>query len=198
MPLVARASRPVPVDRIAYGLVSYDGPVYLMLPRCNVELGLAELRRLAADRGASRYGSPGQPTWYVALDPDSALAELCYHVMNERPRRAEPFTCALYRLRAHGRFADLHGRERRHPELIADDCAATRQLACRVRRTRLDGLLYPSARSNGFCIAVFSDRVFRSAHLMELVAMRMHSDSTVKVCSSGHWRSLQRERLRRF
>ena len=194
------AARPTRVDRIDYGVVPYDGPAYLMLQQCSAELGLRELRRLAADlSGSTRYGSPGQPTWYVSLDPDSALAEMCFHVLTEGAPGARPFACAMYRLRVRGRFADLHGRERRHPELIADDYAATQGVAARVRASRLDGVLYPSARSNGFCIAAFTARVLCSARLMEFVAMRVHSASTVKVCTGdgGHWRSLHRGRLLR-
>lgn len=58
---------------------------------------------------------------------------------------------AMYQLRVRGRFADVLGGERRHPELIADDCRVTRRLAHRVRGTRLHGVLYPSARSSGVC-----------------------------------------------
>jgi hypothetical protein len=187
---------------IDYGTVHYDGLAYLLLPRCGAELDLDALCQRAADRhGLTRYGSPAQPTWYVALDPSSAMAEVCYHALNDCPRdEREPLVCAMYQLRVRGRFADLHGRERRHPELIADDYRATQRLARQVRATRLQGLLYPSARSNGFCIAAFTPRVLGAPRFADFVALRVQSHRAVRVCpaGSGRWRTWRREDLQRL
>ena len=187
--------------RISYGTVHYDGLAYLVLPDGDSGLDLPRLCRAAAERsGLTRYGAPGLPTSYVALDPSSALAEVCFHVLDDCRRGTEPIRCAVYQLRVRGRFADLHGRERRHPELIADDYRVTQRLAHRVRATKsLHGLLYPSARSNGFCLAAFSDHVFCSSRFVDFVSLRVQSDRAVRLCATGsvHWRLLNRDELRR-
>lgn len=194
-----RAPKNADAARIAYGAVQYDGLAYLVLPDGDCELDLAQVCRAGAEcSGLTRYGAPGLPTSYLALDPSSALAEVCYHVLNDCRRGTEPIRCAVYQLRVRGRFADLHGRERRHPELIADDYRITQRLARRVRATRnLHGLLYPSARSNGFCLAAFSDHVFCSSRFVDFVSLRVQSDRAVRLCATGsvHWRLLSRDEL---
>lgn len=198
---VARPSRAAPSAGIAYGSVHYEGLAYLVLPAADASLCLDALCRHAVDRsGLSRYGTPGEPTWYMALDPASATAEVCYHALNDCSHEGEPIVCAMYQLRVRGRFADLHGRERRHPELIADDYRVTRQLARDVRATRLHGLLYPSARSNGFCIAAFRERVLHASRFLDFVSMRVQSQRTISLCPAGsaRWRRLHRDDLQRL
>lgn len=189
-----------PALRVSYGTVRYDGLAYLVLPGGSPQLDLRELCRTAADRhGLTRYGCAGRPTVYVALDPSSAMAEVCYHALNDCRRDPEPFDCALYQLRVRGRFADLHGRERHHPELIADDYRVTQDLARQVRATRLHGVLYPSARSNGFCLAAFAEHVFCWSRFVDFASIRVQSDRTVRLRAAGsaHWRLLHRDELRR-
>lgn len=186
--------------RIPYGTVRYDGLAYLLLPGAGADLDLRELCRVAADRhGLTRYGCAGRPTVYVALDPSSATAQMCYHALNDCRRDAAPLDCALYQLRVRGRFADLHGRERHHPELIADDYRVTQGLARHVRATRLHGVLYPSARSNGFCLAAFAEHVFCGSRFAGFVSLRVQSDRAVRLrpAGSAHWRLLHRDDLRR-
>lgn len=188
-------------SRIPYGASRYDGLTYLVLPGARADLDLPRLHDAAADRnGLTRYGCAGLPTLYLALDPSTAIAEACYHLLNDCRRDAEPLDCALYQLRVRGRFADLHGRERPYPELLADDYRLTQELARRVRETRLHGVLYPSARSNGFCLAAFAEHVLCACRFGGFVGVRVQSDRAVRVRAAGstHWRLLQREELRRF
>lgn len=185
---------------IPFGAVRYDGPAYLLLPDGDPNLDLRALCREAADRkGVTRYGAPGQPTLYVTLDPSSAMAEVCHHALNDGRRDPELHIHAMYQLRVRGRFADLHGGERRHPELIGEDYRFTQRLARHVRTTRLHGVLYPSARSNGFCIAAFTASVFRSSRFVDFVSTRVQSDRTIRLCPAGstRWCLLHRDDLRR-
>jgi hypothetical protein len=206
MPVAAPVAAPptsqaASASRIPYGTARYDGLAYLILPGARADLDLRQLHDAATDRnGLSRYGCAGLPTLYLALDTSSAIAEACYHFLNDCRRDAEPFDCALYQLRVRGRFADLHGRERHHPELLADDYRLTQELARRVRATRLHGVLYPSARSNGFCLAAFAEHVLCASRFAGFVAVRVQSERAVRVRAAGgaHWRLLQREELRRF
>lgn len=200
----ARRGGPATADtgagRPSLGAVHYDGLVYLVLPGGDPDLDPRGLWRAASESsGLTRYGSPGQPTLYAALDPSSATAETCYHALNDCRRDSEVLTHAMYQMRVRGRFADLHGRERHHPELIADDYRVTQRLAHRVRRTRLHGVLYPSARSNGFCLAAFSEHVVCAVRFLDFVTMSVRPDRTVRLCPAGsvRWRLLHRDDLRR-
>lgn len=186
---------------IPFGAARYDGLAYLVIAGADPALDLRSLWRTASEsRGSTRYGSPGKPTLYAALDRSSAIAEACYHALDDRRHDSEVLSLAMYQLRVRGRFADLLGRERHHPELVADDYRATRGLAQRVRGTRLHGVLYPSARSSGFCLAAFTERVFRSLRFVDVVSMKVLSDQMLRLspACSARWRLLHRDELRRY
>ena len=185
--------------RIDYGTVCYDGPAYLLLGGA-APPDLDRLLERSADRGGlSRYGCMGEPTWYVALDRDSAIAEVCYHTLSDCRRGAGQFEWTAYQVRVRGRFADLHGRERRHPQLVADDYRLTHALAREVRDSRQHGILYPSARSNGVCIAAFDAHVFRSFRRIDGISLRVKSAEVARICPQGsrRWRVLRRDELQR-
>lgn len=188
-----------PPPRVNYGSVCYDGPAYLLLGGA-APSDLDQLLERSAERGGlSRYGCIGKPTWYVALDRDSAIAEVCYHTLSDCRRNAERFDWTAYQVRVRGRFADLHGRERRHPRLIADDYRLTHSLAREVRDSRLHGILYPSARSSGVCIAAFDAQVFRSFRRVDGISLRVQSNEVARLCLHGsrRWRVVRRDELQR-
>ena len=116
----------------------------------------------ASDRTvASRFGDGSVRVWYGALEEDTALAETCWHQLQQL-RAVEgidaPVTRhrAVYRVQARGLFLELRGKERDHPELLDDDYAATQAVARHAAAQGLPGLLYPSARCpDGSCLAAF-------------------------------------------
>lgn len=116
----------------------------------------------ASDRTvASRFGDGSVRVWYGALEEDTALAETCWHQLQQL-RAVEgvdaPVTRhrAVYRVQARGLFLELRGKERDHPELLDDDYAATQAIARHAAAQGLPGLLYPSARwPDGSCLAAF-------------------------------------------
>ncbi|HSR65036.1 MAG TPA: RES family NAD+ phosphorylase [Xanthomonadaceae bacterium] len=116
----------------------------------------------ASDRTvASRYGDGSVRVWYGALEEDTALAETCWHQLQQL-RAIEgvdaPVTRhrAVYRVHARGLFLELRGKETEHPELLDDDYAATQAIAKHASAQGLPGVLYPSARwPEGSCLAAF-------------------------------------------
>ncbi|NUS38789.1 MAG: RES family NAD+ phosphorylase [Lysobacter sp.] len=116
----------------------------------------------ASDRTvASRYGDGTVRVWYGALEEDTALAETCWHQL-QQVRAVEGVSApvvrhrAVYRVHAHGLFLELRGKEAEHPELLDDDYAATQAIAKHAAAQGLPGLLYPSARwPDGSCLAAF-------------------------------------------
>lgn len=116
----------------------------------------------ASDRTvASRYGDGSIRVWYGALEETTSIAETCWHQLQQINAIAgvdKPVTRyrAMYRVRAHGLFLELRGKEGDHPELLDDDYAATQAIAKHTARQGLPGLLYPSARwTDGSCLAAF-------------------------------------------
>lgn len=169
---------------IAHGRVRYEGWLYIIVPHHSRPFAdLAELCLHTADRhGHSRYGTFGRPTWYGALDPATAIAEACHRVLAEPfDGTDEPTPFGLYRAHVRGRFADLYGREQYWPDIIGEDYGATQALACAVRRTMLCGVLYPSARSNGACLAIFARKALRRARFADPVSIRRIDADTVRV-----------------
>jgi hypothetical protein len=187
---------------LEHGRVRYEGMLYVMVPHHSQPLvDLDELCLHAADRrGYSRYGTFGRSTWYGALDPDTAIAETCYHMLAD-PADAddEPTPFGLYKVGVRGRFADLYGREHNRPEIIGDDYGATQALARETRKSTLCGVLYPSARSDGACLAVFTRKALRSARFVDVISIRRLGGNTVRVRPpwSATWQTLHRHDLRR-
>jgi hypothetical protein len=193
------AQRPAP---IRHGRVRYDGVMYLLMPQ-HVEPidSLGEICARSANwNSRSRYGTFGRPTWYGALDPATAIAEMCYHALVDRADAARDMTmAALYQLRVRGRFVDLHGRESSQPEIIGDDYRPTQALARQTRATTLGGILYPSARSSGTSLAVFDRSVFRSLRFVDMVPFLRAGPDTIKARPpwNGTWWSLHLGDLQR-
>ncbi len=110
---------------------------------------------------ASRYGDGSVRVWYGALEEDTALAETCWHQLQQL-RAIEGVTHtvtryrAVYRVHARGLFLELRGKERAHPELLDEDYGATQAIAKHAAGQGLPGLLYPAARwPDGSCLAAF-------------------------------------------
>jgi len=187
---------------IVYGRVRYEGVLYVIIKHLQPITEIEELCRRSADHsGRSRYGTQGRPTWYGALDPLTAIAEASYHAMtDEGGNEGADVLGALYQLRVRGRFVDLHGRERTQPEIVGDDYAPTQLLARQVRTmTPLSGVLYPSARSSGTCLAMFTQQAMRNVKFIDTIPMRRISQTAIKVRAprSTKWWKLRLDDLRR-
>ncbi len=130
-----------------------------------IERGLAYSEAIGypfeADRSvASRFGDGTNRVWYGALDEDTALAETCYHQI-QMLRQVEGIDRVVTRYRkvwqvqATGLFMDLREKLTLCPELIGDDYALPQSIGKRLAHEGLPGVLYPSARWLGDCLATF-------------------------------------------
>lgn len=131
-----------------------------------VERGLAYSQAIAwpfaSDHTvASRYGDGSVRVWYGALEEETALAETCWHQLQQLRAIegvAAPVTRyrAVYRVQARGLFLELRGKETTRPELLDEDYAATQAIGKHAAAQGLAGLLYPAARwTGGSCLAAF-------------------------------------------
>jgi hypothetical protein len=197
--LLARL-RQASASEFRYGRVRYEGSIYVIAPSGASIESVEYFHRDTADHGgATRYGTFGRATLYGALDPFTAIAQAAHRVLIDPPYRPiQPL--ALYRLHVRGRFADLHGREHEQPQIIGSDYAPTQAFAARVRHVAgLSGVLYPSARCSGVCLAVFRPQALRSVRSLEAIPMRRMSDDaiTVRCPWSDTWLKLGLHDLRR-
>lgn len=131
-----------------------------------IERGLAYSQAIAYPFASdslveSRYGDGRVRVWYGALEEDTALAETCWHALRQ-VQALEGVTEVVtryrevYEVRAAGLFLELRGKQVEHPELLAEDYAATQAIAHYVAGQGLPGLLYPAARwPDGSCLAAF-------------------------------------------
>lgn len=112
----------------------------------------------AKPRALNRFNGPSRGAWYAALDTETCLAEVTYH-MNEFLKlsglaHAQVDYSQMFASLA-GAFVDLRGAE--HEACLDPDPArgypAGNALAERVRGEGLNGIIYPSVRlSGGTCI----------------------------------------------
>lgn len=122
----------------------------------------------AKPRELNRFNGPARGAWYAALDAETCLREIAYH-MTEFLARSDLFDAVVEYSEMHaslaGRFVDLRGTAG-HPSLHPDKIigyAAGNALADRARSAGLNGLIYPSVRhSDGTCIVALWPHVVQS------------------------------------
>ena len=113
----------------------------------------------AKPRALSRFNSPDRGAWYAALDVETSIAEVAYH-LTQALADAGDFNAVVDYAEMHaslaGEFMDL--RQRSHHQALNPDetrgYAAGNALATAARLAGLNGVIYPSVRHpGGTCIA---------------------------------------------
>lgn len=109
---------------------------------------------------ASRYGDGTVRVWYGALDEATALAETCYHQIRmlrdvEGIDRVVTRYRKVWQVQASGLFIDLRHKLDEHPALTGEDYGFTQAIGKRLAHEGLPGVLYPSSRWPGDCLAAF-------------------------------------------
>lgn len=128
---------------------------------------------------ASRFADGSFRAWYGALDEATALAETCCHALRqvlgiEGVDRVVTRHRCVYLVHAAGLFVDVRGKEKEHPELVADDYTATQAIGKYLAEQGQAGLLYPSARwPDGECLVVFREGPLRHARVSHYLTYRI-------------------------
>lgn len=110
-------------------------------------------------RELNRFNGPGRGAWYAALEVDTCLAEVVFH-MTDFLARAGEFRAVVEYVEMHaslaGEFLDLRSAPG-HPALDPDPAVAYavgNALADAVRAQGHNGIIYPSVRrAGGTCFA---------------------------------------------
>lgn len=108
----------------------------------------------------NRFNGPDRGAWYAALDVETCLAEVTYH-MTEFLGRTGEYKAVVEYAELHaslaGDYLDLRG-VKNHPSLSADPAVGYRAgnaLAQAAIARDINGIIYPSVRrDNGTCSAV--------------------------------------------
>src|SRR5690606_40490418 len=80
----------------------------------------------------------------------------------------------VWQIQASGLFIDLRGKLEEFPALVGDDYAWPQSIGKRLAHEGLPGLLYPSARWLGDCLATF--RATPLSHPVQLYDLTYHID----------------------
>ncbi len=118
-------------------------------------------------RGLNRFNGPERGAWYAALEVETSLAEVAFHLTRELEAvgRFEAVVdyAELYASFA-GEFVDL--RQGRHPCLDPDPAYAYplgNAVADSARAVGLNGIIYPSVRrAEGTCLVALSPHAVQS------------------------------------
>ena len=113
----------------------------------------------AKPRALSRFNGPDRGAWYAALDVETSIAEVAYH-LTQALTNAGDFNAVVEYAEMHaslaGEFLDLRQRPK-HQALDPDETrgyAAGNMLANAARSAGLNGIIYPSVRHRGgICLA---------------------------------------------
>ena len=117
----------------------------------------------ARPRELNRFNGPDRGAWYAALQVETCIREVAFHMAEFLARSGEFETEVHYHelvASLAGEYVDLRKAARDHPALNPDPAIgypAGNELAAELRRANLTGVVYPSARhEGGTCIAVFT------------------------------------------
>ncbi len=115
---------------------------------------------------ASRYGDGTFPVWYGSLELETTIHETVFHMVRDIENIAgveEPVVRerAVYKVACQALLLDLTGKEKTHPNLVADSYAYTQEIGRRLHREGHPGLLAPSARYKGINAVIFNEKVLR-------------------------------------
>jgi hypothetical protein len=120
---------------------------------------------------AQRYNTSAFPVFYSALDHETCLAEIKYHleawIAQSAPRYYQ-FLEVTFR----GIALELCGHQTNHPEIISSTEIGypfCQTLASRARTDGIDALSAPSARHTGVCLPIF----YESAISQPVLANRL-------------------------
>jgi hypothetical protein len=127
----------------------------------------------------SRFADGTTRAWYGALDEATALAETCYHALQqvigiEGVNQPVVRHRCVYLVHAAGLFVDVRAKLDAHPELVADDYTATQAIGHYLVRQGQAGLLYPSARwRDGDCLVAFREDPLGNARVSHYLTYRI-------------------------
>jgi len=116
---------------------------------------------------ASRYGDGTFPVWYGSLELETTIHETVFHMVRDIENVAGVAESvirerAVYTVDCKALLLDLEGKEKTHPNLVADSYDDTQEIGRRLHREGHPGLLAPSARCKGINTVIFNEKVLRS------------------------------------
>jgi RES domain-containing protein len=131
-----------------------------------------------------RFNGPVRGAWYAAFELATAQAEVAFHKAVELAECDWPeieMTYDDYLADFSAEFHDLRDDPRFEPCLAPDSYVESQALASRLLSTGSLGVIYPSVRAKGICVACF-----RPALVMNVRKDRTHR---FVVASTGRWRA---------
>ncbi|QKV18644.1 RES family NAD+ phosphorylase [Oricola thermophila] len=160
------------------GQLEHVSPAELLTPDFGYGHSFVNAALVYTRAGGNRFNGEGRGAWYAAMEIETSLAEIAFHLDREiRNAGGADNLSAYVELVAHveGWMADLHPHPG-HAALDPDPAIGYpegQKLARAVRARGGHGILYPSVRrEGGNCVAVFATTAFRKitrgdAYLLE-------------------------------
>jgi RES domain-containing protein len=140
----------------------------------------------AKPKELNRFNGPGRGAWYAALDVQTCLEEVAFH-MSEFLERAGSFDAVVEYAEMFasmaGEFLDLRGVD--HASLGPDTTVSYMQgnaLADAARARGLNGIIYPSVRHpGGTCLAALRPHAVQSVAPGDLYRLTWDGSKTPKI-----------------
>ena len=149
------------------GQLEHVSPDELLTPDFGYGYSFVNAALIYTRIGGNRFNGEGRGAWYAAMEIETSLAEIAWHLDREIRNAGGADNQSRYvQLVAHveGWMADLHGAPA-HAALDPDPAVGYpegQELARAVRARGGHGILYPSVRrKGGKCVAVFATTAFR-------------------------------------
>lgn len=109
----------------------------------------------------SRFADGTYGVLYGSLEDATSIYETCFHQLRE-VRRIEGWTTpihqerAVYSIHCNAMLCDVRGKQRKFPAIISDDYSLTQAIGKAIAKDGYPGVIYPSARTIGTNVALFS------------------------------------------
>ncbi len=140
----------------------------------------------------NRFNGPGRGAWYAALELETSLAEVAFHMERELAYVSDFHATVDYaELFASfvGDFADVRAAQPRPDFLDPDPAksyAAGNRFADAVRGAGLYGIIYPSARrSGGTCLVALTPHAVQSVAQGRVIRLAWHGTPGPEISALG-------------
>lgn len=130
-------------------------------------------------RGA-RWNPPGTPAIYASLEPETAIAEVEYNLRQQRFALRRDLRKTVHEIRVALRsVVDLKNAAAKLDQigfnaakLFSDDMQASQKVGAQATWLNHDGILVPSARSQGTNLVIYPSRASQKAYRFEAISSR--------------------------
>jgi len=136
----------------------------------------------------ARFNGPERGAWYASFTPETSLAEVSFHhavALSETDYFHDSVTYDTYLADFDADFYDIRDTEKYAAYLAHDDHSAAQKLAETLQASGANGVVYPSVRGTGDCIACFRPALVKNVRKSTRYRLTWSGSATPEIVTEG-------------